>query len=176
MGGTLAWPHNNPIIFIVSNSRPVVVKDGMPDCPLSPDRLLGAVFTLDMGHELKQDRVCDELCRKLEAENKAADAAENACIDGVVPLTAEETFKTSVVTGEPGGVVLDPSSRGVPYSLLFRLFKPYNQFKIKYKGRNCLGRLITKRYSEEKACGRFWAKKMRPEGGDVNATQTWHYG
>lgn len=185
-GGELQWkPDGKPVNLVGTNARPIMDKDShgnpldVPICHLSAHRLMGNVYTMEMGPnglELVQDVYCDELAIKVREDEERRHAIMVEQSKSATVLTPKDLFEKYVVSGEKGKFVMDasaPRSAWVEYNTLHLMFKPFAP-KIGLKGPGCLSKLMAEWYKDEIADGRLkCVNKVRK--GDRNGPKVFHF-
>ena len=178
-GGELEWPGENPVIVVGCQVRPIIDCEPKPICHVSADRLMGNVYTMELGergYELVPDVFCDSLAIKVRQAEEAEHEAELLQCKSTVVLTPFDLFKKFVISGEPGKFVMDasaPRNKWVAYTTLHLAFRPYAP-KIGLKGPGCLSKLMAEWYKDELADGRLECKKFR-RAGDREGQKVAHF-
>jgi len=174
-GGEHQWIEDKPVVVLTMNCCPIIGTDrkgkelAKPICHLSADRLMGNVFSMEMGprgFELVQDRYCDALAIKVRQMEEAGHAADLAQMKSTSWLSPKDLFEKFVVSGAPGKFVMDanaPEREWVAYTVLHQEFYPYAP-NIKLKGMHCLSKLMAEWYKDEIADGRLRFKDQRRLG------------
>jgi len=185
-GGELQWkPGGKPVNLVGTNARPIMDKDShgnpldVPVCHLSAHRLMGNVYTMEMGPnglELVQDVYCDELAIKVREDEEMRHAVMVEQSKSATVLTPKDLFEKYVVSGEKGKFVMDataPRAAWVEYNTLHLAFKPFAP-KIGLKGPGCLSKLMAEWYKDELADGRLvCVNKVRK--GDRDGPKVFHF-